>query len=80
MFRFSASDNNCTAMSFVRVVQLPSSQYSSFKYCVLFMQRGCCAMPVAVDPVVVDEDCVLLMVARGKTAPMLRLNDDGSLD
>ena len=37
-------------------------------------------VPVAVEPEVVAEDGMRLMVARGTAAPTLLLSDDGSLD
>jgi hypothetical protein len=38
------------------------------------------AVPTAMDPVVVADDGVTFMVARGTVAPTLLLSDDGSLD
>ena len=38
------------------------------------------AVPTAMDPVVVADDGVTFMVARGRVAPTLLLSDDGSLD
>ena len=38
------------------------------------------AVPTAMDPVVVADDGVTYMVARGTVAPTLLLSDDGSLD
>jgi len=38
------------------------------------------AVPTAMDPVVVADDGVTFMVARGTVVPTLLLSDDGSLD
>ena len=38
------------------------------------------AVPTAMDPVVIADDGVTFMVARGRVAPTLLLSDDSSLD